>query len=163
MDDSPLNDVEQVLDRIQQISARFVPVAPPGPKSGASGAFGSLLDSVAASNHLDPKLVQAVMQAESGGDPTATSQKGAMGLMQLMPETAKDLGVQDPYDPAQNLQGGAKFLRQMLDQFGNVPEALAAYNAGPNAVTKYGGIPPYSETQHYVREVLDRYRQNLGK
>lgn len=109
-------------------------------------------------NNLSPTLVQAVMQVESGYNTRARSSKGAMGLMQLMPETARELGVRDPWDPAQNVAGGARYLRQQLDRFGDLTLALAAYNAGPTAVTRYQGVPPYKETQRYVQKVLSLYR-----
>ena len=96
---------------------------------------------------------------ESGGNASATSGAGAAGLMQLMPATAQALGVTNPYDPAQNVRGGATYLRQLLDRFGGeVPTAVAAYNAGPGAVERFGGIPPYTETQTYVARVMDAYR-----
>ena len=104
--------------------------------------------------NLSPDLLKAVAKAESGFRPYAVSPAGAMGIMQLMPGTARGLGVTDPYDPEQNIMGGAKYLKQLLDQFGEVSLALAAYNAGANNVTKYGGIPPFDETQNYVRAVL---------
>ncbi len=107
---------------------------------------------------VDPKLVSAVAEVESGYEQGAISATGAVGVMQLMPETAESLGV-NPYDAAQNIDGGAKYLKQMLDTFGgDVRKAVAAYNAGPEAVHEYGGVPPYSETQQYVSSVLDLYR-----
>ena len=105
--------------------------------------------------NLSPNLLKAVARVESNFQPDATSRSGAMGIMQLMPGTARGLGVTDAYDPEQNIMGGAKFLRQMLDQFGDIQLALAAYNAGPNNVTKYGGIPPFNETQNYVKKVME--------
>ncbi|QQE81338.1 lytic transglycosylase domain-containing protein [Alicyclobacillus sp. SO9] len=104
---------------------------------------------------LPEQLLNAVIHQESGFNPTATSKVGAMGLMQLMPGTAQALGVQNPYSIQDNVDGGAKYLSQLLHQFnGNVPLALAGYNAGPSAVKHYGGVPPYPETQHYVRNIL---------
>ena len=109
--------------------------------------------------NLDVKLVLSVIAAESAFDPRAQSHKGAIGLMQLMPDTARDLGVDDPWDPESNIRGGTRYLRQMLDRFGQDLElALAAYNAGPGAVERNGGIPPYRETREYVQRVLSRYR-----
>ncbi len=108
--------------------------------------------------NVDPKLVQAVAEVESGFNQDAVSSVGAVGVMQLMPETADSLGV-NPYDAAQNIEGGTKYLRQLLDSFhGDIRKAVAAYNAGPQAVRDYGGVPPYSETQTYVDSVLDLYR-----
>ncbi|MBR1552966.1 MAG: lytic transglycosylase domain-containing protein, partial [Schwartzia sp.] len=107
---------------------------------------------------VDPKLVSAVAEVESGFSQDAVSATGAVGVMQLMPETAESLGV-NPYDAAQNIDGGAHYLKKMLDTFdGDLRKAVAAYNAGPEAVREYGGVPPYSETQQYVSSVLDIYK-----
>ena len=115
----------------------------------------SLIKTAAQVAGVDPALVRAVAIAESDMNQDAISPVGAIGVMQLMPETAAALGV-NPYDERQNIQGGANYLRQMLDKFnGNVPHALAAYNAGPGAVQKYGGVPPYRETQNYVGRIMD--------
>lgn len=107
---------------------------------------------------LDPDLLSSVMEAESGFNPRAISSKGAQGLMQLMPETAKGLGVQDPFAEGENIAGGARYLKSLLDRFSDLRLALAAYNAGPAAVEKFQGIPPYPETQQYVERVLSIYR-----
>jgi soluble lytic murein transglycosylase-like protein len=108
---------------------------------------------------LDPELVLAVVSVESGFRPGAVSPKGAQGLMQLMPRTAASLGVEDSFDPAQNLDGGARHLGQLLTLYdGDLVKALAAYNAGEGAVHRHGGVPPYRETRAYVKKVLEQYR-----
>jgi len=110
---------------------------------------------------IDYYLVKAVISAESAFDPAAVSPKGAMGLMQLMPGTSRDLGVSNPFDPTQNIDGGVRYLRFLMDRFNNnVVLALAAYNAGPEAVQKHNGIPPYEETRNYVQRVLDSYTRS---
>jgi soluble lytic murein transglycosylase len=106
---------------------------------------------------LDPRLVLAVVEVESAYRPDARSHKGAMGLMQLMPATAAGLDVDDPYDPDQNLRGGTAYLARMVERFGTLELALAAYNAGPEAVERYDGVPPYRETREYVERVLALY------
>lgn len=111
-------------------------------------------DMVADEFGLDRNIFRALISAESGWNPNSVSPKGAQGLTQLMPSTARALGVLDPFDPIQNLRGGAKYLRHLLDEFGTYELALAAYNAGPGAVKRYGGIPPYPETQNYIRKIL---------
>jgi len=122
--------------------------------------FASLIDATAQRYRLPAELVHAVVIAESAYDPHAISKKGAVGLMQLMPETARRYGVRDRRDPAENLTGGVRYLRDLLLQFRNLTLALAAYNAGENAVIRYGNrIPPFPETQAYVRKVLAYYRR----
>ena len=118
----------------------------------------SMIDDTSAKYGVDAKLIKALVKQESGFNPTAKSKAGALGLMQLMPSTAKGLGVKDPQDAKQNIEGGVKYVKSLLNRFdGNIILALAAYNAGPNAVKKYDGIPPYKETQNYVKSVLKNY------
>jgi len=125
--------------------------------------FDPLVRKAASLFHLDAALVHAVITAESSYDPGAVSHKGAVGLMQLMPETAHRYGVRDRHNPVQNVYGGVRYLADLLRQFDNLALALAAYNAGENAVIKYGHrIPPYRETQNYVRRVLEYYRKYRG-
>ena len=144
-------------------SAQTSPSTAPATGAGASTAFGAEIDAAAASNGIDPSLLKGLVSQESGFDPNARSGAGAVGLTQLMPGTAAALGVTNPLDPAQSLQGGAKYLRQQLDRFGGDEKlALAAYNAGPGAVAKYGGVPPYSETQNYVNSVLSKAASYRG-
>lgn len=114
----------------------------------------AIFEEAAACYDISPRLLRAVAKAESNFNPKAVSGAGAMGVMQLMPGTARSLGVSDPYDARQNIMGGAKYLKQNLDRFGDVSLALAAYNAGPGSVQKYGGVPPYKETQNYVRKIM---------
>jgi len=109
---------------------------------------------------IDSDFIKAIIKQESGFNVNATSKKGAMGLMQLMPKTAESLGVLDAYNPSQNIEGGVKYLKSLLEKYGDNKEmALAAYNAGPGAVKKYGGIPPYKETQNYVNSIMNTYNK----
>jgi soluble lytic murein transglycosylase-like protein len=125
----------------------------------ARGQYAPVINAAAEQYGISPALVDAVMWQESRYNPRAMSSAGAIGLMQLMPGTATTLGV-DPYDPWQNVFGGAAYLRMQLDRFGNnVPLALAAYNAGPEAVVRYRGIPPYAETRNYVNNIMRRLSQ----
>lgn len=118
------------------------------------GKFAPLVQHAAAKYGLDARLIDAVIQAESDYNPRCVSRAGAMGLMQLMPENCRDYGVTDPFDPAQNIDAGVRQLKDLMTRFGRLDLALAAYNAGPGAVRRYGGIPPYPETHAYVRKIL---------
>jgi len=136
------------------ISAARADADPPGATTGIVAA----VDQLAPEYGLDPALVRAVIATESAYDATAVSPKNAIGLMQLLPETAMRFGIANPFDPVQNLHGGMRYLRWLLDYFnGDLSRALAGYNAGEQAVVAYGGIPPYPETRAYVADVLQRY------
>lgn len=123
-------------------------------RTGITEDMDAIFEEAAAKYGLPSNLIRAVAKAESDFNPNAVSRSGAVGVMQLMPGTAKLLGVTDSYDARQNIMGGAKYLKENLDRFGDVRLALAAYNAGPGSVKKYGGIPPYDETQNYVKKIM---------
>ena len=151
----PSEDFQKILDTSMENTKNSTPAT--------RAEINELIDKYSEQAGLDVDFVKAVINQESGFNPNATSKCGAMGLMQLMPGTAQGLGVTNAYDPEQNIQGGTKYLKGLLDRFDNNKSlALAAYNAGPNAVKKYGGIPPYQETQNYVKSVLARYDKIKG-
>jgi soluble lytic murein transglycosylase-like protein len=137
-----------------------------GQESGAGGEYEAMIQSAAQRNGIEPAILHGLIQQESGFDPGSHSSAGAMGLTQLMPETASSLGVSNPYDPAESIEGGARYLAGLLSRFGgNVTDALAAYNAGPAAVSSHGGVPPYPETESYVSKVLgyaEAFRREHG-
>lgn len=127
--------------------------------SGQTRDYAGYVDRVASKYNLEPDLIRAVIRTESNGDRSAVSRKGAMGLMQLMPSTADDMNVAHPFNPEENIEGGAKYLKYLLERFGgDLTLALAAYNAGPAVVEKYGSVPPIRETREYVKKVLSLYR-----
>jgi soluble lytic murein transglycosylase-like protein len=150
------NGILTLSDRPQNASAKAIRV-PVGPviKSRSHPVFDPLIQEHASQQGVRPELVRAVIQVESAFNPRAVSPKGAMGLMQLMPATAKQFGVLDPFNPAENIRAGVTYLRQLLDKYSNnIQLALAAYNAGPAAVDKYGSqVPPYKETRNYVTKI----------
>lgn len=145
------------LDRLMEQLG--VSPAPSASSSLADVPYAELFEAAGRRHGVDPALLAAVADAESGYDPTAVSHAGAEGLMQLMPATAAGLGVSDSFDPAQAVDGAARLLADHLERFGSLDLALAAYNAGPGAVARFGGIPPYEETQRYVPKVLQRYQE----
>lgn len=152
--------VAATFDRPTVFTAETATPVTREPRSAARStvsALGGGLAGAARAHGLAPGLLEAVAWQESRGRQSAVSIKGAVGVMQLMPGTAAELGV-DPWDETQNITGGARYLRRQLDRFGSVALALAAYNAGPGAVSRYGGIPPYRETRNYVAAILSRWR-----
>ncbi|MDB4433332.1 lytic transglycosylase domain-containing protein [bacterium] len=150
------------------IDPRYAPLYDRRPKSRrgrripARWDFDGLIRLSAREHRLPPALVKAVIAAESNFEPTATSRRGAQGLMQLMPETARSLGVEDPFEPSENVRGGSRYLRRLMDRYGDLQRTLAAYNAGPSVVDRHGGMPPYRETRDYVQRVLTYYRYYHG-
>jgi soluble lytic murein transglycosylase-like protein len=157
--DEPLRvkTVVRVDARTGKLVRSVVSNAQPVAGKQAPPALDAAVRQIAAEQSLPPELLHSVIQVESNYNPGAVSPKGAQGLMQLIPETARRFGVLDSFDPVENIQGGAKYLKYLLDLYqGDYPRALAAYNAGEKAVAKYGGVPPYAETQNYVAQVQKR-------
>jgi soluble lytic murein transglycosylase-like protein len=160
-----LPDGTLLLRNASGAAALAAPASPGSPTASAGAAaarsdrYAGLVTEAAGREGLDPRLVDAVIRAESAYDPAARSHKGALGLMQLMPGTAARLAVGDPLDPAENVRGGTAYLRELLQLYeGRVDLALAGYNAGPGAVQQHGGIPPYRETRDYIARVLRFFR-----
>jgi len=172
MDESLRQQRESVARQLQSIHAPPPPVLMSPPAAGrlrpvlstlracdpvSPSAFDPQIQAEATRQGVAPDLLRAVISAESAFVPCAVSEKGAMGLMQLMPATARAMGVSDPMDPADNLRGGVRYLGQLLERYGgDLTLALSAYNAGPGLVDKYGGVPPIPETQNYVREIMKK-------
>ncbi len=157
---------EQIVEVEPAPTAVPAPAATGTPETGAGNilptqdSIQNLIENAALRHQIDPDFVASVVKVESSFSPAVTSAKGAGGLMQLMPRTAAWLGVENVLDPAANVEGGTRYLRQLLDQYhGDVAKALAAYNAGPHRVEQYGGIPPYPETRAYVARVIEDYNR----
>ena len=151
---------EPTLQRDQEAAPRAAAASPaPRPSSGApSSAYADIINAACDRHGVDPALVHALVKVESDFNPTALSRKGAMGLMQLMPQTAMDMNVGNSFNPNENIDGGVKYLKYLMDRYeGNLSLALAAYNSGETAVKKWGTIPPFRETQNYVQRILKIY------
>ena len=152
------NDVVEVTSKLKQYTKDYTGKTSYENLLAGAEKYSAEIAKASEKYNVPEKLIAAVMKKESNFNPSVVSSAGASGLMQLMPSTASYLGVNDRFDPEQNIMGGAKYLRQMLDQFdNNIETALAAYNAGPGNVKKYGGIPPFKETQNYVTKVLNYF------
>jgi hypothetical protein len=159
----PVTTPPDYIRRVLPETTAAAPVNAATPMSSVPGSTGDvppgtpyadLFRRAGEAHHIDPALLAAVAQQESGFDPQAVSPAGAQGIMQLMPGTARSLGVSDPFDPAQAIDGAAKLLDNLITRFGSIEMSLAAYNAGPGAVVRYDGVPPYPETQNYVKSVM---------
>lgn len=156
--------IETFRDRIQSQTQKEIQESIPDfstifqqKKQSGKSSINEVIEQESKKQGLDPDLIRSVIQTESEFNPNAVSDKGAIGLMQLMPDTAAELNV-DPEQPRQNIEGGVKYLAQQVDEFDDLEKALAAYNAGPGTVRQYDGVPPYRETQDYVKQVVDTFR-----
>jgi hypothetical protein len=149
------------IDRFE----RDLSISPAGETAHSSQDMNDVISAVSSRHHLDPDLINSVIRAESGFNPKAVSPKGAQGLMQLMPQTASQLGVANAFDPSSNVEGGTRYLRELLERYNfDLIKALAAYNAGPQRVEQYHGVPPYYETQAYVARIIrDFNRKKLAE
>lgn len=154
---APVDTRYQREDPVRQEGLAFTP--PRRVRVPTERDYDDLILAVATQHAVDPGLVKAVIAAESNFKPNALSRVGAQGLMQLMPDTAADLGVDRPFGVVENIDGGVRYLKSMLDRFGDVARALAAYNAGPGTVDRYRGVPPYPETRAYIKRVLEYHRR----
>lgn len=168
-----IEDIKKMPDQVEQDARKSVNESLPDfaqvfaekksqGKESTEGSLDQFVGKVSRQEGVDQDLVKAVIQTESSFNPNARSKDGAIGLMQLMPETARELGVENPKNPRENIKGGVKYLGKMMDRYGSVEKALAAYNAGPKAVDRHGGVPPFDETQNYVKKVLSTFRQLKG-
>lgn len=159
----PVQEAVQ-LENFEKVLTQEIQKIPTIKPAAGQNTFFPIIEKTAAKYGLDGALLKAIVRQESDFNPNSVSSRGAMGLMQLMPETARGLGVTNPFDAVQNVDGGARYFRDLLLRFnGDVVSALAGYNAGPNAVKKYGGIPPYTETQNFVRKVMDYWKEYQGQ
>lgn len=162
---TPPDYIRRVLPGDASLASTASTVAPSARVAGGGGTvaastpYADLFQRAGAAHGVDPALLAAVARQESGFDPAAVSPAGAQGLMQLMPATARGLGVSDPFDPTQAVDGGARLLGDLISRFGSVELALAAYNAGPGAVLRYDGVPPYPETRAYVAKVMSSWQE----
>ena len=151
-------DDDIVVDELEEIEKDPVSLKSKMNLQAQNADINEIVETFSNKYGIDSDFIKAIIKQESGFNPKATSKKGAMGLMQLMPATAKSLGVEDAYNPWENVEGGVRYLKNLLSKYDNNEElALAAYNAGSGAVQKYGGIPPYKETQNYVKSIMAAY------